>query len=68
MIEWCSGAEIIIYGETVTLQSSDIEVVKLERDRYQVFFNGDIINRVIIKLDKNECQQLQEKLKEVMKE
>jgi hypothetical protein len=68
VINWQSGIKVTLEGDDTPLSSSNIEVEKLDKDSYQVFFNVDIINRIIVNLNKKECEELGEKLKEIVKD
>jgi hypothetical protein len=66
LINWISGATIISDGEYKSLLPSHIAIEKKTEDAYQLSFVSDINNRIVVNLNKKECEELSEKLKEIV--
>jgi hypothetical protein len=67
MMEWISGADVISDGEYKTLFPGYIDLTKKDTDIYQLSFVSDINNQVIVNLNKKECEELSDKLKDIIK-
>ena len=67
MIRWTGGADFVSSGDHTSLHAGFIDLERKDDDSYAVSFVSDINNRFVAYLTKAECEELSEKLKDIIK-